>query len=515
MGQFLFCYERPEPSTWAYMSTFLVVGIFFLFHRFWSLRNLDLLLIILLTPGLLMVYEGREQERSLPQPRSAHRVSGSNPAQWPTVRGERLTVSPLVQINQGDPKREDPEIETILADESSGSSEASGVKVLDSASPRLAQARTTQFYGFIWLLGVGGLWTIRMLVDTAMVRRPLLESNLTIGGQIFLGVCLFLFLMTNVLTSSAPNQRTGKQLGPGYILLNMLPDLPTTPTREDASSQEQMGQFKGDIQAAPLVIARVLALVANLMLIAGMVLVAQSHFSNIRTGVGAALLMLLLPYTAQMCGRVDHVLPGALLVMAIYHYRRPAMSGFFLGCAAGLVYYPFFLLPLWCSFYWQNGLKRFLTGLGISLLGLSIALVFFGGDSSLLSHLRQMYGVFLPAVEGLEGVWGLGWHPYFRLPLLVAFVLLSASFVFWPAQKNLGTLLCCSAAIMAAAQFWHGYGGGLYMAWYLPLVLLTIFRPNLEDRTAMTMVIPLGPFGKNKSPARRQDEDSLVIPPAA
>jgi hypothetical protein len=343
----------------------------------------------------------------------------------------------------------------------------------------------------------------------------LLESNLTIGGQIFLGVCLFLFLMTNVLTSSSPNQRTGKQLGPGYVLLNMLPDLPTTPTRDAEASPEGIVPGFGEIQAAPLVIARVLAFLANLMLIAGMVLVAHSHFSNIRTGVGAALLMLLLPYTAQMCGRVDHVLPGALLVMAIYHYRRPAMSGFFLGCAAGLVYYPFFLLPLWCSFYWQNGLKRFLSGLGISLLGLSIALVFFGGDSSLLSHLRQMYGVFLPAVEGLEGVWGLGWHPYFRLPLLVAFVLLAASFVFWPAQKNLGTLLCCSAAIMAAAQFWHGYGGGLYMAWYLPLVLLTIFRPNLEDRTAMTMVIPLGKFGKNKSPARRQDEDSLVIPPAA
>jgi hypothetical protein len=68
---------------------------------------------------------------------------------------------------------------------------------------------------------------------------------------------------------------------------------------------------------------------------------------------------------------------------------------------------------------------------------------------------------------------------------------------------------------MAAAQFWHGYGGGLYMAWYLPLVLLTIFRPNLEDRTAMTMVIPLGQLRKNRSPTRRQDEDSLVIPPAA
>jgi hypothetical protein len=426
-----------------------------------------------------------------------------------------LPDSPLVHLNQEDQQKQDQAIEAILAEESSVSSEASDASAHVGDSSELSQARKTQFYGFVWLLGVGGLWTIRMLVDTAMVRRPLLESNLTIGGQIFLGVCLFLFLMTNVLTSSSPNQRTGKQLGPGYVLLNMLPDLPTTPTRDAEASPEGIVPGFGEIQAAPLVIARVLAFLANLMLIAGMVLVAHSHFSNIRTGVGAALLMLLLPYTAQMCGRVDHVLPGALLVMAIYHYRRPAMSGFFLGCAAGLVYYPFFLLPLWCSFYWQNGLKRFLSGLGISLLGLSIALVFFGGDSSLLSHLRQMYGVFLPAVEGLEGVWGLGWHPYFRLPLLVAFVLLAASFVFWPAQKNLGTLLCCSAAIMAAAQFWHGYGGGLYMAWYLPLVLLTIFRPNLEDRTAMTMVIPLGKFGKNKSPARRQDEDSLVIPPAA
>ena len=37
---------------------------------------------------------------------------------------------------------------------------------------------------------------------------------------------------------------------------------------------------------------------------------------------------------------------------------------------------------------------------------------------------------------------------------------------------------------MVGTQFWHGYGGGLYMAWFLPLILLTIFRPNLEDRVA-------------------------------
>ena len=58
----------------------------------------------------------------------------------------------------------------------------------------------------------------------------------------------------------------------------------------------------------------------------------------------------------------------------------------------------------------------------------------------------------------------------------------------WPAQKNLGTLLSCSAAVMLATQFWHAEDGGIYMAWYLPLLVLTIFRPNLEDRVALSAI---------------------------
>ena len=68
--------------------------------------------------------------------------------------------------------------------------------------------------------------------------------------------------------------------------------------------------------------------------------------------------------------------------------------------------------------------------------------------------------------------------------MLAAFIAMSFSLALWPAPKNLGTLLSCSAAVMIACQYWHGYGGGLIMAWYLPLLLLTVFRPNLEDRGA-------------------------------
>jgi len=41
---------------------------------------------------------------------------------------------------------------------------------------------------------------------------------------------------------------------------------------------------------------------------------------------------------------------------------------------------------------------------------------------------------------------------------------------------------------MLGTQFWHANLGGLYMAWYLPLLILTIFRPNLEDRVALSAV---------------------------
>ena len=41
---------------------------------------------------------------------------------------------------------------------------------------------------------------------------------------------------------------------------------------------------------------------------------------------------------------------------------------------------------------------------------------------------------------------------------------------------------------MLGTQFWHAHDGGLYVAWYLPLLLLTVFRPNLEDRVALTVL---------------------------
>ena len=56
---------------------------------------------------------------------------------------------------------------------------------------------------------------------------------------------------------------------------------------------------------------------------------------------------------------------------------------------------------------------------------------------------------------------------------------------------------------MVGAQFWHAHDGGIYVAWYLPLLLLTIYRPNLEDRVALATVAGRLVAGAPQSPKRR------------
>lgn len=488
MSHLLLYYQRPEPATWVFLSSFLLFGLYFVFHRFWSLRNLDLVLLVLLAPGLMMVYEGRRMRDADERPVSTGKY----------VRHQTQDNS-LLQLNK------DPQIGLPL---NADGKPISPSEVQIAPAPQEWNSEKLEFYGFVFLLTACGLLAIRMLIDPAIVRRPLLEPNLTIGGLCFIGVSLLIFLLANVITSDPRIQADqGPPLGPGYALLNMLPELPTTPDPDPAAWQR-----------TPVTnpwlpnLARIIAIVANLAIIFGIVGVGYWHFDNIKTGIGAATMYLLLPYTAQMTGNVQHALPAALLVLAILSYRLPLLAGLLLGAGAGLVYYPFFLLPLWISFYWHRGLGRLLSGVCVSL-GVLAILLLLGGVEGFLSHLQKMFGLWFPMMEGLEGIWGGGIPAIFRLPVLVAFIILSLSFSFWPARRTLGTLMCGSAAVMLAAQFWHGYGGGLYMAWFLPPVLLTIFRPNVDDRIAVRVVRPnwIGSAKSNGTSTAPQPVASLAF----
>ena len=58
MSDILFHYHRVNPTTWFYFASLLSIALFFKFNRLWSIRNLDLLGLILLAPGILAVEYG-------------------------------------------------------------------------------------------------------------------------------------------------------------------------------------------------------------------------------------------------------------------------------------------------------------------------------------------------------------------------------------------------------------------------------------------------------------------------
>ena len=60
---------------------------------------------------------------------------------------------------------------------------------------------------------------------------------------------------------------------------------------------------------------------------------------------------------------------------------------------------------------------------------------------------------------------------------------------------------------MVAVQFWHGFGGGTYLAWYVPMVLMVMFRPVMEGRVA---AVELNERGRKR---RAETADDLL--PAA
>jgi hypothetical protein len=459
MSEFLFRYETLEPTTWAYLSALLIIALFFKFNRIFSIRNLDLLLLLMLAPGLLGIQLGDEY-----------------------------------------------------------------------TSP------TAQLFGFWWLFGVNAVLLVRALWDSAMVRRPLLDPNMNASGLLFLAVSLFLFLMANVIASQPDSNdmlsakrahslshRQASKLeqislethGPGFPLIFTLPEISTarmlgargdlpadvdddeknedpaaegTATANDQATTEET-QPADDFTTGQLVTAKVVAIISQAMIVLGMVLIGARHFENFTMGCAAAMLYLLLPYTAMWTGSVTHLLPAALIVWAVFNYRLPMLAGVLLGLAFGTVYYPVFLFPLWISFYWRRGVVRFAIGIGIALAALVITQIATSSDFAMFaSRMQQMFGIHWPQSENLTGAWHY-WNPVFRWPILATFLGMSLlTFPLWPQPKTLASLLSCSAAVMLGVQFWHAHSDGLALAWYLPLFLLMVFRPNLEDRVAVNVV---------------------------
>jgi hypothetical protein len=238
---------------------------------------------------------------------------------------------------------------------------------------------------------------------------------------------------------------------------------------------------------ASLFVGRTLAVLCHLAIVGGLIFVGCRHFQDVHTGMAAATFYLLLPYTAYHIGHWQHVWPMALVVWAVVLYRRPTFAGLLLGLAAGTAYFPALVFPMWCGFYWRRGAPRFTTafaltaGLCLAVLG---SILWVNGELPRSLQSALVFTSRPPWIEprpGCESFWT-GDHWAYCLPVFVAYVAFLVWTALWPMPKNLAQLLALSAALLIGIQFWYPDQGGVYVLWYLPLLLLLVFRPNLSDR---------------------------------
>ncbi|HTK74303.1 MAG TPA: hypothetical protein VL371_03540 [Gemmataceae bacterium] len=338
----------------------------------------------------------------------------------------------------------------------------------------LLQEGRALWIGYLWLMAGGAYFFLRCLLDLALVRRPALAPNLNFAGMAWLTGTLFVSFGGVAVSRSAQQDLP---IGKRSAVLEEAQSLAT------AIVEQTAGPPPGE-HTTRFWVERGLAGTCHLAVILALIVIGWRHFQDATAGMAAATLYLLAPYTSFYLTQIDHVLPAALLLWAIAAYNRPTVAGLLVGLAAGS-FFPLLTLPVWLSFYWGRGARRFACGFAATaVLSLSITGAILWLDGQLASRLQQTLSLsdWQPwLVPTGESFWS-GVHWAYRIPVFVgyaAFVLITA---IWPRPKDLSHLISLTAAVLIGIQFWYADQGGVYVLWYLPLLLLLMFRPNLSDR---------------------------------
>jgi hypothetical protein len=435
-----FEFNLPNATTWFYFSFLLAVALFFKFSRLLSVRNWDVVTVFLLVPGLLLLQQGRSQP--------------ADPGKHQAAAAASVVAS---------------------AGGNSLSLPASGLSGLGglARTTELAPSRLPWF-GYLWLVCGSAYFLLRCLFDLALVRRPALAPNLNFSGLAWLGGALFICL-------AAVAFRQTDRDGPAPVAADR--------AAAENGGAPNVGKQPPAVQAAlrplPPWLMRTLAVLCHLAIAAGLVVIGARHFQDAAAGMAAATFYLMLPYTGHHVGQVHHVWPTALIVWAVAAYRLPSLAGVFLGLAAGTIYFPVLLFPLWLSFYWRRGAGRFTVAFLLTVavsVGATALILYVNED------LARRIGETIAAsdwqpwkVPAAEGLWK-GVHWAYRIPVFIAYLAFVLTTALWPAPKNLAHVIALSAALLTGIQFWYADQGGVYVLWYLPLYLLLVFRPNLSDR---------------------------------
>jgi hypothetical protein len=462
--------DLSDPTWWAYVGL-MILAVYFRFSRFFSIRNLDLLLLIGLSTSLTATIEfPRPQQEQAASERNSRLTTHSFQTALP------LLVS-LLRTGSDEP----PQDITDNAPATNG-------RASDS---RGDTHRWAAFALVVFTL----LLLLRLIVDESLTRRPKLDQNLNTAGLVFLCIPAFAILMAHVAFRPPP-AGTQKILITGKALLERRNVPVTRGSPESSSASENLpisptgalvgagGHVVSGLAARrPEVSARILVILAHSLVLTGLLAVSRWHFASNQIGVAMCCLYLLLPCTAASVHQLGHVLPAACLIWAFASWRRPVVSGVLLGLACGTLFFTAFLLPLWAVSYGRRASVRFLVSVLAVAAVLLTTLLLISSDASSFTGklmLNVNWTVYrLLDSSALAGEVSTG-QTVIRIIMAAVFFIMLTAMTALPRQRNLEGLLANSTSLIVAAQMWYPDDIGRYVLWYLPLLLLVIFRPRLD-----------------------------------
>lgn len=353
----------------------------------------------------------------------------------------------------------------------------------------LSEGGSHSFIGYLWLMIACSYFLLRCLLDLALLTRPALGANLDRAGLAWLAGTLFVGLVTVAVRQPDRHEPRGENSQAATDKVRKLWE----------KGIQHYGPPGANDSLVRLWAERGLALLCHLSVLISLVLIGWRHFDDVQSGLAAATFYLLLPYTYMLLpgstlgvGRWDHAWPMALVLWTVFCYRRPILAGTFLGVAAGTAFFLVFTVPAWFSFYRGRGAVRFLCSF---VLSFAVGLAVLGGLLWLNGEIP----------DSLQSDWTtFDWQPWkrphpdtpgfwqdmpsprvsrmmvaYRIPVFIASMTLVVISGFWPTPKNLAQVVALSAATLISIQFWYADRGGVYVLWFLPLLLLLVFRPNL------------------------------------
>jgi len=475
-------FERPflsmdlaNPTWWVYVGL-LVIAVYFRFSRVFCVRNLDLLLLLAVSTSLTATVLYRDRA-------------------WPAASdgGPLLTrVNTLVADVLGGGAASTIPVSYRFDERGPRAISNSGVErgglaeqILNS---EVSRRHPMYRWGSLVLLAASACLLVRLMFDESLTRRPRLDQNLNLSGLSCLCIPAFGILMAHVALLSPP-QHAQAALQYGQALLHrqhveLLADDTTVPPAPVETLMAAGGSIVGDLaHTEPDWVARGLVITAHSLVVLGLLVISRLHFASLQLGVSMVCLYLLLPCTGVYVHQLSHVLPAACLTWAFACYRRPTVAGILLGLASGTLFFAIFLIPLWAVFYGRRGAIRFIISVTAVAVLLAGTLMLISQDASsfveklIRSTNWTVYRLFFETAAVQESQLS---QTIIRILMAAVFFVMLTAMTVLPRPRNLENLLGNSTSLIVAAQLWYPQDIGHYVLWYLPLLLLVIFRPRLD-----------------------------------